>query len=85
MDAQRPATAMPAQLAKGALRRLAAAKQEPTPANYARAYAEEAGEPLPPEGALPPRARAAVDRLVMRATDDTTLRGEITGALMDAR
>ncbi len=85
MDAQRPATAMPAQLAKGALRRLAAAKQEPTPANYARAYAEEAGEPLPSEGALPPRARAAVDRLVMRATEDATLRGEITGALMDAR
>ncbi len=85
MDAQRPATAMPAQLAKGALRRLAAAKQEPTPANYARAYAEEAGEPLPAEGALPPRARAAVDRLVMRATDDTALRAEITGALMEAR
>ena len=85
MDAQRPATAMPAQLAKGALRRLAAAKQEPTPANYARAYAEEAGEPLPADGALPPRARAAVDRLVMRATDDAALRGEITGALMEAR
>ena len=85
MDDQRPASAMPAQLAKGALRRLAAAKQEPTPANYARAYAEEAGDPLPPEGALPPRARAAVERLVMRATEDATLRGEITGALMDAR
>ena len=32
----------PAQLAKGALRRLAQAKLEPTPANFARAYAEEA-------------------------------------------
>jgi diguanylate cyclase len=85
MDAQRPATAMPAQLAKGALRRLAANKQEPTPANYARAYAEEAGEPPPVEGVLPTRARAAVDRLVMRATDEATLRAEITGALMDAR
>ena len=42
MDAERPA---PAQLAKGALRRLAMSKREPTPANFARAYAEEAGEP----------------------------------------
>ena len=83
MDAQRPVTP-PAQLAKGALRRLAAAKLEPTPANYARAYADEAGEPLPPEG-LPPKARAAVDRLVMRATDDAPLRGELSAALMEAR
>ncbi len=33
----------PAQLAKGALRRLALARREPTPENYARAYAEEQG------------------------------------------
>ncbi len=32
-------------LAKGALRRLAQAQLEPTPENYARAYAEEAGQP----------------------------------------
>ncbi len=37
----------PASLAKGALRRLAQAQQEPTPENYARAYAEEAGQPPP--------------------------------------
>ncbi len=82
MDADRPA---PAQLAKGALRRLAAAKLEPTPANYARAYADEAGEPLPAEGALPARARVLVDRLVMRTSDDATLRGELSSALMEAR
>jgi diguanylate cyclase len=41
------AAALPAQIAKGALRRLAAAQLEPTPDNFARAYAEEAGEPLP--------------------------------------
>ena len=82
MDADRPT---PAALAKGALRRLATGKQEPTPANYARAYAEEAGDALPAEGALPARARTPIDRLVMRATDDATLRGEITGALMEAR
>ncbi|MBX3633849.1 MAG: diguanylate cyclase [Rubrivivax sp.] len=43
--------AAPAQLAKGALRRLAQAQAEPTPENYARAYAEEAG--LPPPAAAP--------------------------------
>lgn len=37
----------PAALAKGALRRLAQAQQEPTPENFARAYAEEAGQPAP--------------------------------------
>ena len=82
MDAERPA---PAQLAKGALRRLAIAKLEPTPAHYARAYAEEASEPLPAEGTLPARARAQIDRLVMRASDDATLRGELASALMEAR
>ena len=39
-------SASAATLAKGALRRLAQAQQEPTPENYARAYAEEAGQPL---------------------------------------
>jgi diguanylate cyclase len=39
-QAERPT---PAQLAKGALRRLAQAQLEPTPEHYARAYAEEAG------------------------------------------
>ena len=34
----------PAQIAKAALRRLALAKQEPTPENYAQAWAEESGE-----------------------------------------
>lgn len=55
----------PAEVAKGALRRLAQARQEPTPENYARAYAEEAGQPPPPD------ARAAgaqwaglIDRVV---------------------
>jgi diguanylate cyclase len=41
----------PAAVAKGALRRLAQAQLEPTPENYARAYAEEAG--LPPPVAAP--------------------------------
>ena len=36
-------TAPPAALARGALRRLAQSQLEPTPENYARAYAEESG------------------------------------------
>ena len=85
MDATRPAGPAPAQLAKGALRRLALSKQEPTPANYARAYAEESGQALPAEGALPARARPQIERLVARATDDAALRTELCGALMGAR
>jgi diguanylate cyclase len=48
--AERPT---PAQLAKGALRRLAQAQLEPTPEHFARAYAEEAGGPV---AAVPPAA-----------------------------
>ena len=51
------------QIAKQALRRLATSKLEPTPENYARAYAAEAGGPLP-EPALPERAVAPLMRLV---------------------
>ncbi len=97
MDVSRPAAAAsvpgaaastpaaPAQLAKGALRRLALSKLEPTPANYARFYAEEAGEPPPVDGALPPRARPLVERLVARAADDPNLRHDLAGALLDGR
>ncbi len=48
-------------LAKGALRRLAQAQLEPTPENYARAYAEEAGQ-APPD--VPVRGEAAADALL---------------------
>ena len=54
MDAPRGSTP-PATLAKGALRRLAQSKLEPTPENYARAYAEESGQP--PPGAAEGRAQ----------------------------
>ena len=53
MDASRPAPPGPAApaavaaVAKKALRRLAQTQLEPTPENYARAYAEEAGQPPP--------------------------------------
>jgi diguanylate cyclase len=52
-------TPPPAVVAKGALRRLAQLQQEPTPENYARAYAEEAGLPPPPTAAHAAAAAAA--------------------------
>jgi diguanylate cyclase len=57
--ASAPAAPQPAALAKGALRRLAQAQLEPTPENFARAYADEAG--LPPPA---PLASAAADAKV---------------------
>ena len=53
MEATRPAaltgsSSDAAQLAKAALRRLAVDRLEPTPENYASAYAREAGEPAAP-------------------------------------
>jgi diguanylate cyclase len=49
-------TPTPAQLAKAALKRLGEARLEPTPENYARAYQQESGGPVPavPERAAPP-------------------------------
>ncbi len=74
------ASTSPAQIAKGALRRLAQAQQEPTPENYARAYVEESGK----EGAdLPERARIHVERLVARAVDDAGLRAKLGAALIE--
>jgi len=70
----------PAQLAKLALRRLAAAKLEPTPENYARAYALEAGqESTPPaaEAGLSERALAALQRLLQLGVADLAERQEL--------
>lgn len=55
--------AAPAELAKAALRRLVLDKQEPTPENYARAYAQEAGE-LVPAGQDGAALAAMIGRLV---------------------
>ena len=49
----------PAQIAKDALRRLAQAQQEPTPENYARAYAQESGQDLTPTAASARQPEAA--------------------------
>jgi diguanylate cyclase len=60
-----PSAAQPALIAKGALRRLATARLEPTPENFARAYAEEAGQPAPAaaEKALGLAWAALIERL----------------------
>ncbi|MBN8489193.1 MAG: GGDEF domain-containing protein, partial [Burkholderiales bacterium] len=68
----------PAQTAKAALRRLALAKLEPTPENYAKAWAEECGEAA---GTLPPRARGLMERLAARACEDPAARTELGRAL----
>lgn len=46
-ETARPPALPPAQLAKAALRRLALERREPTPENFASAYAMEAGEAAP--------------------------------------
>ncbi|MES2889824.1 MAG: GGDEF domain-containing protein [Pseudomonadota bacterium] len=61
------AEAPSARWAKAALRRLVLEKLEPTPANYARAYQQEAGDEKVP--ALPDRAQRLVDKLALRAFD----------------
>ena len=72
----------PAQIAKGALRRLAMAKLEPTPEHYARAYAEESGDT---SSLLPERARPLMEKLVARLGDEPTRRDELVSALMQGR
>lgn len=66
--APQPATsASAADHAKGALRRLAQSRLEPTPQNYARAYAEESGQPVAvPDVTVPTVPGAAWVQLVER-------------------
>ncbi|MBK7613872.1 MAG: GGDEF domain-containing protein [Vitreoscilla sp.] len=75
----------PAQIAKAALRRLALAKQEPTPENYAQAWAEEAGDGQAAAPHLPPRARAVLEKLAQRAAEDPTTRADLGKALLQGR
>src|SRR5689334_5879758 len=75
-----PLEASPALLAKGALRRLAAERLEPTPENYARCYRQEAGDNRVSAG-LPPRSIKVVELLAQRALEgDAT---ELVQAVMD--
>jgi diguanylate cyclase len=69
----------PVQVAKAALRRLALAKIEPTPENYARAYAAEGGQTG--EG-LPEAARPLLLRLAGTVGDDPGGGDALVRALM---
>ena len=72
----------PAQIAKAALRRLAVAKLEPTPENYAQAWAEESGSAA---ATLPPRARTVLERLSQRFGDDPAQRAELLQAMLQGQ
>ncbi|MDP3084629.1 MAG: GGDEF domain-containing protein, partial [Rubrivivax sp.] len=78
-------TRTPAQLAKGALRRLAQAQREPTPENYAKAYAEEGGLGSADSAPLPDKLAPLLERLVARASDDNEVRESLVDALMHGR
>ncbi len=69
----------PVQLAKAALRRLALDKEEPTPENYARAYAAEGGSVAT---GLPERARPLLQRLSAPLGDDGSNGEAVVRALM---
>jgi len=83
-----------AETAKAALRRLALSKQEPTPENYARAWAEEGGappaaSPAPAAPAAAPatsgaKAKGVYDRIAARLFEDGTQREEFAQALQRA-
>jgi diguanylate cyclase len=72
----------PAQIAKAALRRLALAKLEPTPENYAQAWAEESGEARA-TGGLPARAKPLVERIAQRLSEDPAQRAELVQLLQN--
>lgn len=83
MRAQLP----PAQLAKAALQRLAQARLEPTPENYARAYAIEAGtEPAAAaSGAANERVQQLLSKLISLALPSGTTRQELQTSLREQR
>jgi diguanylate cyclase len=82
----RPANALPpAQVAKAAFHRLALAKQEPTPENYAAAYAAESGAAVSSAEALPERVQALLSKLTTMGVADAQSRLEIVGLLRESR
>lgn len=74
------AVVTPAQLAKAALRRLAVAKLEPTPENYAKAWAEESGAAAAGSG---PRARRVFEQVAARLVEDATQRSGLVTHLLE--
>ena len=84
--ARPPTDVSPALLAKGALRRLATERLEPTPENYARAYRQEAGDDTS-AAMLPPRAQRLVERVVASAfaADPTRAGADFSRAMAEGR
>jgi len=80
-------TLPPAQLAKAALQRLAQARLEPTPDNYARAYAIEAGGETAPAagGTVPERLQQLMSKLISLALPSGGTRQELQAALREQR
>ncbi|MDR7268801.1 diguanylate cyclase [Pelomonas saccharophila] len=78
----------PAQIAKAALQRLAQARLEPTPENYARAYAiEGGGEPAPAaaNSAVPERLQQLMSKLISLALPSGSTRQDLQTALRDQK
>ncbi|CAN5295846.1 hypothetical protein BH11PSE10_BH11PSE10_05310 [soil metagenome] len=86
-EPRRPA--LPAQLAKAAFSRLAQAQLEPTPENYARAYAVESGvDPIAKAGAqaaMPERAQALLAKLLSLGVPNSQVRLEVQSSVREAR
>lgn len=79
-------TLTPAQLAKAALQRLAQARLEPTPENYARAYAIEAGgEPATGGAGVPEKLQQLISRLISLALPSGAARQELQASLREQR
>ena len=93
MDERRPlqprpadgAALPPAQVAKAALRRLALSKQEPTPENYAAAYAAESGAAPASAEPLPERVQALLAKLMALGISEAQSRLELAGLLREQR
>lgn len=97
MDERRPRNGPalpPAQLAKAAFLRLATAKLEPTPENYARAYAAEAGQDAPASSSgagpasaelWPERALPLLARLLSLGVPELQARHDLNAVLREAR
>ncbi|MGM9483881.1 GGDEF domain-containing protein [Roseateles sp. NT4] len=80
----------PAQIAKAALQRLAQARLEPTPENYARAYAiEGGGEPAAAangsNGAVPERIQQLMSKLISLALPSGSTRQDLQTTLREQK
>ncbi len=81
---QRNLASTSALIAKAAFQRLATARLEPTPENYARAWMEAGGPPA--DAVPPPAARPLFEALLARALgDERALQAELLGLLTQGR